>query len=78
MLLVGDALVTFAGCVPAAGDNCQPLHPAPVPRGAVHRLVYKRSTDGGARSAHSLLLIRAHYSLLCTHCCPSVLPGGAH
>eukprot|EP01049_Picozoa_sp_SAG25_P017744 SAG25_NODE_4749_length_756_cov_0.864536_1_plen_228_part_01 len=41
-------LVAFADCVPAVGDNCQPVRPTKVLPGAVHRLIYKRSRDGGA------------------------------
>ena len=48
LLAGGDTLVAFAGCVPAAGDNCQPLRAAKPPPGAVHRQVYKRSTSGGS------------------------------
>ena len=48
LVLAGSTLVAFADCVPAAGDNCQPLRPHKPPPGAVRRQIYKRSTDGGS------------------------------
>ena len=45
LLAANTTMVAFAGCVPTVGDNCQPLRPKKPPSDAVHRLVYKRSTD---------------------------------
>ena len=42
LLAGGDTLVAFAGCVPAAGDNCQPLRAAKPPCLCLNRLLYPK------------------------------------